>query len=278
MPENSDKVSGKGKTDKPMSEKIIQLSQLQRENIIQSMISNAVKPLEMEIKTLKTEVRKIEKLAKENKELKQELTQLQKNQEIISGKHDDLTEDYAKVLMVNKQCKQDLKQLSKRTDDIQQKSSEEELKLDEIEQYERRQNLELAGVPFKENEDVTQVVLDLASKLHVDLEEDDISIAHRLPLKRHSGNRKLNRHPAIIVRCISRCKRNELYDNRNKARTIENFPVDDMENLYINENVTQRRQRLFWLAKQKAKKFNYRYIWSNNGHIYVRKEKELKNS
>ena len=73
MLENSGKVSGKEKIDKPMSEKLNQLSQTQLENVIQSMISKAVKPLEMEITNLQTEVRKIEKLSKENSELKQQL-------------------------------------------------------------------------------------------------------------------------------------------------------------------------------------------------------------
>ena len=116
-----------------MAEKLIQLSQTQLENLIQSISIKAVKPLEIEISKLQTKVRKIEKLSEENKELKEEFTQLQKKQEFISGKHDDLIEDYAKVLTANKQNKQDLKQLSKRTDDIQQKTSEEELKLAEIE-------------------------------------------------------------------------------------------------------------------------------------------------
>ena len=32
-----------------------------------------------------------------------------------------------------------------------------------------------------ENEDVMQITLDLIKKLYVDIEEKDISIAHRLP-------------------------------------------------------------------------------------------------
>ena len=77
MPENFGKVSGKGKTAKPMSEKLIRLSQTQLENLIQSIINKTVKLFEMEITTIKMEVRKIEKLLKENK-LKQELSQLHK--------------------------------------------------------------------------------------------------------------------------------------------------------------------------------------------------------
>ena len=64
--------------------------------------------------------------------------------------------------------------------DLQKKSNDKKFKLDELEQYGRRQNLEFAQVPYHEGENVTQIVLELASKLEVKLDNEDISIAHRL--------------------------------------------------------------------------------------------------
>ena len=162
---------------------------------------------------------------------------------------------------------------------MQNKSNKEELKVDKLEQYDRRQNLELVGVPYEKNEDVTQIALDVAGAIGVDLVEEDISIAHRLPQKRRStnpqaGQHKSTAHPAIIIRFISRHKRNEMYENRCKAKEIDNFPVKDMSCLYINENLTQRRKRLYWKPKQKVSELNYNYIWSNHGQIYVRKDEE----
>jgi len=42
--------------------------------------------------------------------------------------------------------------------------------IDEIEQYDRRQNIELKGITMTEGEDVIQITLNLAKKLDVDLE------------------------------------------------------------------------------------------------------------
>ena len=260
MPETSSKNRGKGKDDKPASDKIMQLTQSQLESLIQTMINKATAPMLTQIKSLKKEV-----------------AELQKAHEFISEKYDDLTNDYKAALSNNKHNVQELKKLNKRTADLQNKSNEEELKLDELEQYDRRQNLELVGVPHEENEDVTQIVLDLAGTIGVDLEEGDISIAHRLPQKRRSANPRAGQrksNPAIIVRFISRYKRNEMYENRFKAKEIDNFPVQDMTYLYINKNLTQRRKRLFWKTKQKAIELDYSYIWSNNGQIYVRKDQD----
>jgi len=106
---------------------------------------------------------------------------MQKTQQFISDKHDDLSKDCNKVLSNDKQCKQELHKLTKCATKLYKKSDDEELKLDELEQYGRRQNLEIVGVPYKTGEDVTKITIDLADKLHVKLCEEDISIAHRLP-------------------------------------------------------------------------------------------------
>ena len=93
--------------------------------------------------------------------------------------------------------------------------------------------------------------------------EEDISIAHRLPRKRRLGRIRVNKainHPTIIVRSVSRQKHNEIYANRFRVKDIEGFPFDDMEKLFINENLTQRRKRLFWNIKQKAKELVYQFF------------------
>ena len=74
----------------------------------------------------------------------------------------------------------------------------------------------------------------------------------------HTRQRKpeSNTHPLTIVRFVNRYKRNEMYENRYKAQDISEFPVDNMTQLYINENLTQKRKQLFWLTKLKAKELD----------------------
>ena len=57
MPESSGKNSGKGKNDKSASDKIVQCTQLQLENLIQTMVVTKVTaPMKQEIKLLKDQV------------------------------------------------------------------------------------------------------------------------------------------------------------------------------------------------------------------------------
>ena len=139
------------------------------------MVTKVTAQMKQEIKSLKDQV----------STLKNEVAELEKSQKFISGKHDDLTDDYDKGLSNNIKCNQGIEHLNRRMTDLQKKNNDKEFKLDELERYDRRQNLEFAQVPCHEWENVTQIVLDLASKLEVKLDNEDISIAHRLPQKKN---------------------------------------------------------------------------------------------
>ena len=180
-------------------------------------------------------------------------------------------------MLSDKQQKQSITELNKQTNALRKQPDEDELKIDELEQYDRRQNLELQGVPEMSNEDVTQITLELANSLGVELEEED---NNRAPVAQEKTGRKTRssngskKHSTIIVRFVSRTKRNEIYASHFKTKAIEAFPVDKMEHLFINENLTQRKKRLFWLTKQKAKELNHKFIWTNNGQIYARETED----
>ena len=81
-------------------------------------------------------------------------------------------------------------------------------KLDGMEQYGRRENIRIHGVPEStgNRDDGEMVVLEIAKKLNVNLESGDIQRAHRL-----GWHKKTMRKPRpIIAKFISYKKRNEI--------------------------------------------------------------------
>ena len=90
------------------------------------------------------------------------------------------------------------------------------IKVDELEQYGRRQNLEIVGVPEKEDENTNAVVLEVAKMLDVDIMSSHISTFHRLPKKTASSRNNSGSSP-IVVCFTSRDIRNQIYANRKKA-------------------------------------------------------------
>ena len=156
-----------------------------------------------------------------------------------------------------------------------EKAKTEAIKLNGIDQYSRRQNLELHGVPQTSNENVVDIVVKIGKVLGVDTNQNDISTAHRLPQKPNSNQRGEPEEPPpppdYIARFIKQDLRNFIYRKRAAAKDIasKDFLVASMQRLYINENLTQSGKRLQWQTKQAARTKDNSYIWTQNGKIFV---------
>ena len=211
--------------------------------------------------------------------LKTELAQIKESQQFISMQFEELKAENAKLIKCNKNLEKDYQKLRDEVEMLHDVQTDQFEHLDNLEQYGRRENLEFEGVPQVQNEDTTEVVIKIADKLNINLNENDISIAHRLPTKRpgKSNNSSTNLPtPAIIARFANRRIRNLIYSKRSAARKIPTteFPVPGITRLFINENLTSYRKKLPWQTKQKMKENNYKYIWTKNGRIFIRKDDE----
>ena len=125
-----------------------------------------------------------------------------------------------------------------------------ELQQDSLEQYTRKYNIEIHGVPESKDENLHELITSVASKLDVDIQRQDIDIIHRL-------HRKPPRIKPIIVRFTTHGKKQELYQARYKLRDIDLsiiLKVPGLEgkshNLYINENLTSKRKELLGKARK----------------------------
>ena len=94
---------------------------------------------------------------------------------------------------------------------ILEKKLEEATKMhDNLEQYSRKFNLEIYGIPEQGREDTEEIVLNLAKRLNVNLEPEDIDIAHRMK----KGN---TRPRPIIVRFTN------YYSRKDYTRTGKSY-------------------------------------------------------
>ena len=162
-------------------------------------------------------------------------------------------------------CLKELRTHSANSTKIEKKAETEAIKLDGIDQYSRSQNLEFHGVSQTNNENIVNVVVKIGEVLGVDINQNDISTAYRLPQKPHSNRHGESKEPPplprIIARCINGDLRNSTYRKRAATKDIasKDFPVAGIQRLYVNENLTQSRKRLLWQTKQSARTRDYLY-------------------
>ena len=101
----------------------------------------------------------------------------------------------------------------------------------------------------------------------------DISTAHPPPTF------DKNRDSKIIVKFTRRDTKNEFYNNRRKVAGRKVSQLSSLSDLhrrqgdkkiYISESLTAQRKSLFGKVNRIKKKLQWKYIWTNNGRIYLK--------
>lgn len=139
--------------------------------------------------------------------------------------------------------------------------------IDDLEQYIRKHNLEIDGIPEQTGEILAEQVITLRKELNVTIPGDDIDICHRLSTGR---NRRSKPRP-IIVRFKSYRAKKELYGTRKnlKNQNLHRiFPGAGI--VYINENLTRMRRELFAKVWRRKKSEKWHSAWTIDGKIFMK--------
>jgi len=122
------------------------------------------------------------------------------------------------VNKTNEQCQKRADNLSEAITDMESSRSNKFFKIDQLEQFGRRLNLEFEGIPQVKNENVTDIVVKLTKQLNVDIKTSDISIAHRLLPKRNRSKNGTLLPPTIIAQFTNKRVKNDNYTNSPKPK------------------------------------------------------------
>lgn len=138
-----------------------------------------------------------------------------------------------------------------------------------LEQYSRRANLEISGIPETANEDTLGLLQDIGKSIGQVLVERDITAAHRVP------SFKKNRSPSLVVQFLYRAQRDAWISSYRKKKTLTANEVNrvfPMDRVYINEHLSPDNKQFLSQVKKRAKELNIKYVWSREGKCYVRKD------
>ena len=142
--------------------------------------------------------------------------EIKESQSYLSEKYDCLNEDYNKLKKINAEQKAEITALKFESSDLKNTSTKEIEKIDNLEQYGHRQNLEIDGVLVQDGEDMNTVIMEVAKLPDVDILPSHISTSHRLP-KKISPNGNVTCTPPIIVHFTNQDIRNKIYANRKQT-------------------------------------------------------------
>ena len=125
-------------------------------------------------------------------------------------------------------------------DKIKKQTQLQHFKLDELEQYTRKENIPIHGLPETGgNEDTADEVVKLARKAGVTITKNDISVAHRLP-----GNRSSGKPRSIIAKFVRRIIKTDFMRKKSNLRS------DSGPRVFVTGDLTKMRAKLLYELKQ----------------------------
>lgn len=140
------------------------------------------------------------------------------------------------------------------------------------EQWVRRSNLQINGVPQKAGENLIDLLKTLAkvSGFPFDV-KSDLDFVTRVAVMNNADNKKPK---PIIVKMQSRYKKDDFLASIRKLKEIKTSDLGfsgDTGRIYVNDHLSSRNKILLQKAKQRAKEKEYKYCWVRNCTIMVRR-------
>jgi len=201
------------------------------------------------IKTLIDDVKTLKTLIDDVKEIKE-----------VVKKYEESARRINRLEEENEEIKQT-------TDRLTMENSELRYRIEELEQYYRKSNIIIRGVPEEAGENARKTVEKIASKLDVQLEGNDIGKAHRL---------KSRTQPRpIIARLNDWEKKEELTKNAKKRRPKgKDVGLNSSVPIIIANDLTRETGQLLREAKGMRDRGYFKFVWEREGKILIKRNED----
>lgn len=202
-------------------------------------------------------------------EIKEQVQSIDNAMKFFSEKYDTLLQEMAELRAENQGLKKQIQSLKTSETTVIARTNQLTTELAELDQYGRRVNLEIQGLPVDgelKNEDMDKVLEEVAKDIGVNYSPSEVHQAHRLQ------PRKNGKPPTIIVQFHSKTVRDSWLQKGKRAKlTKKNSKV------FFNENLCPKYRMLLQEAKIRANTSHYSFVWFSGGRILAKKDEQSNN-
>lgn len=197
----------------------------------------------------------------------QQVDELRKSVEFMSGKFDSICEDIAQTRSELKSTQEEFRALSRENAILKQE-------INDLQQYTRRDNVMVFGAPEFDGKSTYEVIDNICNVIGGTDLVQDVSIAHRLPAKPGKSR------PIIIRFCKRRSRDEFLQRFKIEAKKDDTGPgistklIDNnlpTGRITAGEQLTATTRDLINKTRDVAKLRGYQFVWSRDGKVFVRK-------
>lgn len=169
-----------------------------------------------------------------------------------------------------KHLRKEIQELTKKNSELQNENQRLSQRVEELEHYQRSNNLEIKGVP--DEGDPNDVIKKIGDALDEPITNADIDICHRVPTSK-PGEKN------IIVRFVQRAKRNAVLMKAKKKRLSTEalgFTATRVTTpVFVNEHLTRQCKQLLGATIAKKREVRWKHVWTVGGKVYARKDDGL---
>ena len=228
-------------------------------------------PTLLEIKEMLSTIQSsITSILNENGQLKEDMAELKSSLKSNARELKGLKASLISANKKNGELEKELKATKKKLQAQIEDSDWLMASLDDLEQYSRKNTVEIHGIPENVYTSTEDVVLKVAEALNVPVVAGDIEISHKL--KRRNGM------TPIIVKFASHKVKSKLYKARTNLKSVkisDLYPATRKQNrIFINENLTPFRADLVKQANEMKSDGLLSSVWTLDGKIYVKTSPE----
>ena len=201
------------------------------------------------------------------------MTELKDSVSFLSSKFDEAQKTNLDLLQEMRALRNDIAERRQLEEELRDQVAVLRERIMDMEQYQRRANIEVANLPEVAGEDPYELVVASAKAAGVNINKEDIDVCHRVPTK--------GKGPRPLIARLQRTKtRDDILDKGRKrkgipvAEIIPDYQAADPNKakVYLQEHLTQELKQLFYLARLKKTELDWKYAWARGGRIFMRKD------
>lgn len=235
-----------------------------------SPANSSVKSIEATALTKEFLVKVLEDFKKEvfrtfRKELEEVTTSIQFLSNAVDTSNElmaNMKKDYDGLKKENQELRETTEQLTSSVSSLQEK-------VRTLEQYTRKSNIEICGLPSTPGESIHSIVKDVGKALGLEVTEQQVNAAHRVPSFRK------DRAPSIVVQFHARSTRDAWIETMKKKKSLFAHEVNPAypknTKLYVSEHLSPDNKQFLGKLKQKCRAVGIKFAWCRDGKFYARK-------
>lgn len=200
-------------------------------------------------------------------ELKTEVAELQNSLKFMSEKYDSVIK---RISCVEEKTKT-INTLELEVKDLKIQLKTINCSIEKQEQWGRRSNIEIVGLPERKEEDLMNALCKLATFAKCSFNpQADIDFVTRVA----HMNKDIKKPRPVVVRFLARYKKDEFLSRLKACKDLKACDIGFSNNtsrIYFNEHLTSERKILLKKVKKAAEEKQYKYVWVKNYAILARK-------